>query len=484
MVSEGTFLSGRYRLGEKVAGGGMGTVYRATDEKLGRDVAVKVLAPNLAGDESFVERFRREALAAAGLAHPNIANVFDYGQEDGTHFIVMELAPGRDLSRVLREEGPLPADRVARIVPQICAALGHAHAAGIVHRDIKPGNVIVDERDRVKVTDFGIARAAGDSKLTVTGSVLGTAHYISPEQAAGADLTPASDIYSLGIVTYELLTGAVPYTGESLMSVAMRHVNDEVPPPSAIDPNIPGHLDAIVRRATQKDPKDRYADTEEMAAAFDPATTPSVAGTTAVLGAAGGSGAGTAVLSETEQTVWPIPGNRWDATSLGRKVLLGFAALAVIALALAMWRVATARDEIVTKRDGRQERRSAPVDRSVEPSRGEQRSTIPESVIGLDYREVSALLAAEGAAVEATFLGGEELFAFVESNAIDPKNADPNEVVGTDPAPGESVPAGEKITLYVSNGLDGEGNDDDEDDDEERGPPDHAKGKKDKGKDD
>lgn len=469
MVTNEILLSGRYRLIEKLAGGGMGTVHRAVDEKLNREVAVKVLAPHLAGDTNFVERFRREALAVAGLAHPNIANVFDYGEDEATHFIVMEMAQGRDLSRVLREEGPLPPDRVARIVPQICAALGHAHAAGIVHRDVKPGNVILDAHDRVKVTDFGIARASGESKLTVTGSVLGTAHYISPEQASGAELTPSSDIYSLGIVTYELSTGAVPFTGESLMSVALRHVNDEVPAPSALDPDVPPYLDEIVRRATHKDPNQRFADTQEMAAAFEP--------TDAVATAAGG----TAVLPAAEQTIWPIPGDRWDPAQLGRRVLIGLAALAVIAVAFAAWRVATSADDAPARRAATQ---------AQEPPAEPRNFVIPATVIGVDHRDVMAAFVGDGADVETSFLAGDELVTFLRTNAVDVGDADRGEVVGTDPPPGESFSEEQPITLYVSGGLAGAGGDDDEDeedqeDDDERGPPGHAKDKKGKkGKDD
>lgn len=469
MVTSDSLLSGRYRLSDKIAGGGMGTVYRALDEKLNRDVAVKVLATGLAGDVNFVERFRREALAAAGLAHPNIANVFDYGREEDMHFIVMELVAGRDLARVLREQGPLSADRVARIVPQICAALGHAHAAGIVHRDVKPGNVIVDENDRVKVTDFGIARAAGESRLTATGSVLGTAHYISPEQASGAELTPASDIYSLGIVTYELLTGAVPFTGDSLMSVAMRHLNEEVPLPSTLDPAIPSDMDEIVRRATRKDPRERFADTAEMAAAFDP-TEP---GTTAALGAAGG----TSVLRATEQTVWPVPGDRWDAARLGRRVLIGFAALALIAVGLAAWRITTSGDAPATSAG----------DQTTGRADDRRNLMISPNVIGVDYRQVVDSFAEDGAEVETTFLGGDELRSFLERNEVDTEDADPGEVVGTDPPPGESFSRDETITLYVSDGLGDDDDERDEDEDDkgdERGPPDHAKNKKGKGKND
>lgn len=454
MVGVDTLLQGRYRLGEKIASGGMGTVYRATDEKLGRTVAIKLLAANLADDAKFVERFRREARSAAGLRHPNIANVFDAGDEDDCHFIVMEVAEGRDLSRLLREEGPLSPERTVRIVGQICLALGHAHAAGIVHRDVKPANVIVDDDDGVKVTDFGIARAADESKLTMTGSVLGTAHYISPEQASGKELGPSSDIYSLGIVTFETLTGALPFTGESLMAVAMRHVSDEVPAPSTITASVPAALDDVVRRATRKEPRERFRDAQEMhdALAATVATSP---GTTAVLEPVADPGLAA--------TVWPIPGTRWDPVSLGRKVLLVFALLGAIALALLVWRL-TATDPL-SERTQRDQATSPP--RTEEP---QQQNFTPSSiVIGRNYEEIQAALAEEGYESEVIPLEGDALAAFLLDNDVAPEDAEEGEVVGTEPPTGGTVTEGQAITLFVSAGLDKH---------DEHGPPGKAKGHK------
>ena len=432
MVGPGSLLRDRYQLEEKLATGGMGSVYRATDLKLGRPVAMKLLAPNLAEDATFVERFRREARAAAGLRHPKIANVFDAGQADDAHFIVMELAEGRDLARLLREEGPLSEERAVNIVDQICLALGHAHAAGIIHRDIKPANIIVGDDDSVKVTDFGIARAADESKLTVTGSVLGTAHYISPEQAEGKPLTATSDIYSLGIVMFETLTGAVPFTGESLMSVALRHMNEQVPPPSTMDPGISTEMDEIVARATRKAPSERYGDASEMHEALSSALTPGDA-PTAVLAAG----------SETDQTstVWPIPGDRWDPHSLGRKVLVVFGVLALIALSLAAWRLASFEPPT--------EARSPAA-----PERTAQNLTLPAGVIGMDHEEVQQELAASGLESRLEFVEGAELERFLEDAGIDPEQAEEGEVIGTDLPPGESLQEGQTITLFVSSGLD------------------------------
>ena len=453
MVSVDTLLRGRYRIGEKIAGGGMGTVFAATDEKLNRKVAVKCLADHLAGDASFVERFRREAQAAAGLSHPNIATVYDYGEEDGCHFIVMEIAEGRDLARVLREEGPLEPERAAPILGQICAALGHAHAAGIVHRDVKPANVILDDEGHVKVTDFGIARAAGDSKLTLTGTVLGTAHYISPEQANGDALTPQSDIYSLGVVAYELLTGALPFTGESLMAVAMRHVSEQVPPPSGLNPGVPVAMDEIVERATSKDPEDRFADTDEMAAALSAATD------TAPLAA--GS---TTPLERQPQTIYPIPGERWDPATLGRRVLIGFAILVVIALGFLTWRL-VAQEE---PRRERQERAGGGAQREQEPQTSpsaptEENPSFGPNVIGLDYNEVIDALERDAPqfGYETVFLEGEELVEFLSDNGVSPEDAEEGEVVGTDPPVDVPFTNGEAITLFISSGIeDFEGFDD------------------------
>lgn len=449
MVGAGSLLQDRYRLEEKLATGGMGSVFRATDEKLDRSVAVKILAANLAEDESFVERFRREARAAAGLRHPRIANVFDAGEADDCHFIVMELAGGRDLARLLREEGPLSQERSVGIVDQICLALGHAHAAGIIHRDVKPANIIVGDDDSVKVTDFGIARAADDSKLTATGSVLGTAHYISPEQAEGKPLTPGSDIYSLGIVMFETLTGAVPFTGESLMSVAMRHINEEVPPPSSISKEVSPEVDEVVLRSTRKDPVDRYRDAAEMHAAL--------------LGVQTGGADSTAVLpamapTKEESTVWPIPGDRWDPESLGRKVLLVFGVLGAIAISLAVWRLISS-DPPAAAPAGRQtSRETAPA----------ENLSVPSSVIGMHYEQAAAELAQAGFGSETTFLEGKELEELLDAEGLDPEQADEGEVVATDPAPGETVEEGQTITLLVS----GVGIDTDEDDE-----PGKSKGK-------
>lgn len=259
-------LAGRYRLVRRVATGGMGTIHDAVDVRLGRRVAVKILKPEYADDPRFVERFTREARAAAGLTHPHIAQVFDSGHDAGQYFIVMEYVDGDDLGRMLSQQTRLAPARAARIAAQVCSALAAAHTVGIVHRDVKPGNVLLAPGDQVKLTDFGIAQTQGQAALTGTGLVLGTADYLSPEQAAGQTATPASDIYSAGIVLFEMLTGAVPFVGASPVAVAHDHLTRPVPPVRDPAPDVPPRLAAVVERATAKDPNRRFPDAAAMEA--------------------------------------------------------------------------------------------------------------------------------------------------------------------------------------------------------------------------
>ena len=264
----GVAIAGRYRLERRLATGGMGTVHAAIDERLGRRVAVKVLRDELARDARSRERFRREARAVAALNHPSIAAIYDYGEEGDLSYIVMELVAGRDVAAMLEDEGTLDPHHATEIIAAVLDALGHAHDAGIVHRDVKPGNVIVTPSHVVKVTDFGIARAAGDERLTATGAVLGSAHYLSPEQARGERATPSSDIYSTGVLLFEILTGSPPFDGESPVLVAERRLTESVPAPSRVVAGISESLDEVVRRATSKRPEDRYPSAAHMAHAL------------------------------------------------------------------------------------------------------------------------------------------------------------------------------------------------------------------------
>jgi eukaryotic-like serine/threonine-protein kinase len=253
----------RYVIKRKLGSGGMADVYLAEDQELGRRVALKLLDDRHASDEQFVERFRREAQSAAGLNHPSIVSIFDRGQAEGTYYIAMEYLDGRTLKELLIRNGPTPPAIAIDYARQILGALAFAHRHGIVHRDIKPHNIIVRPDGRLKVTDFGIARS-GTSQMTEAGSIVGTAQYLSPEQARGAPVDPRSDLYSLGIVLYEMLTGKVPFTGDTPVEIAMKHLSQVPEPPSALRPEIPRDLDAVVMRALAKDPDQRYGTAEEM----------------------------------------------------------------------------------------------------------------------------------------------------------------------------------------------------------------------------
>jgi serine/threonine-protein kinase len=253
----------RYVIKRKLGSGGMADVYLAEDQELGRRVALKLLNDRHAADDQFVERFRREAQSAAGLNHPNIVSIFDRGRAEGTYYIAMEYLDGRTLKELLVRNGPTPIPIAIDYARQILGALSFAHRNGIIHRDIKPHNIVVGGDGRLKVTDFGIARS-GASQMTEAGSIVGTAQYLSPEQARGAPVDPRSDLYSLGIVLYEMLTGNVPFTGDTPVEIAMKHLSQIPEPPSKLRSEVPHDLDAVVMRALSKEPDQRYGSTEEM----------------------------------------------------------------------------------------------------------------------------------------------------------------------------------------------------------------------------
>jgi beta-lactam-binding protein with PASTA domain/predicted Ser/Thr protein kinase len=259
----GTVFDGRYRIIRKLGAGGMAEVYLAEDQELGRRVAIKILNDRHAADDSFVERFRREAKNAAGLSHPNIVSIYDRGEAEGTYYIAMEFLDGRSLKELIVGRGQAPIKIAIDYARQILAALGAAHRHGIVHRDIKPHNVLVGGEGRIKVTDFGIARS-GASQMTEVGSIIGTAQYLSPEQARGAPVDQTSDLYSVGVVLYEMLTGQVPFTGDTPLEIAMKHLSEVPKPPSELRPEVPHDLDSVVLRALAKEPGERYQSAEEM----------------------------------------------------------------------------------------------------------------------------------------------------------------------------------------------------------------------------
>jgi serine/threonine-protein kinase len=365
-------LSGRYETGDKLGSGGMSNVYKATDRILERTVAVKILAEHLSDDERFVARFRREALAVAKLIHPNIVPVYDTGVDDGRHYIVMEYVEGRSGAQILQRQGPCEPEIAAEIGVQACAGLDYAHRRGIIHRDVKPGNLMVvggpvgGGEMTIKLTDFGIARAIEQTRITQVGSVVGTAAYLAPEQVRGDEATPATDVYALGVVLYQFLTGRLPYEGSSLAELAVRQQNEKPLPPSTYNDEVPGTLGAAVLRALEGDPGRRYASADELSSGLrlglegEDVTLPMDAGTAAT-GVLGGETAATRHLDrETAQTEYrpaPSPTRRPEprvapspAASprpAGPKKRSGFSrfvrfVLALVALALVAAAVATA----------------------------------------------------------------------------------------------------------------------------------------------
>jgi len=304
-------LSGRYQTGERLGSGGMSNVYKATDLILERTVAVKILAEHLSDDERFIARFRREALAVAKLIHPNIVQVYDTGVDEGRHYIVMEYVEGRSGAQILQRQGPVGPEIAAEIGVQACAGLDYAHRRGIIHRDVKPGNLMVvggpvgGGEMTVKLTDFGIARAMEQTRITQVGSVVGTAAYLAPEQVRGDEATPATDVYALGVVLYQFLTGRLPYEGSSLAELAVRQQNEKPLPPTTYNDEVSETLGAAVLRALEGDPNRRYASADELASGLrlglqgEDVTLPLQEGGTAATNVLGGETAATRHLDRT-----------------------------------------------------------------------------------------------------------------------------------------------------------------------------------------
>ena len=329
-ITQDTVVDGRYRLVNRVGSGGMAVVWCAEDLQLGRKVALKLLHERFAEDHEFVERFRREASSAAGLQHPNVVSVYDRGEWEGTYYIAMEFLDGETLKDLVDREAPLRTDVAIELALQILRAARFAHRRGIIHRDFKPHNVIVDHEHRAKVTDFGIARA-GASDMTQTGSIMGTAQYLSPEQAQGEAVGAASDLYSIGIVLYEMLTGRVPFEGDTAVTIALKQVSELPVPPSHVNPEIDPALEAVVLRALEKEPAARFADADEFIAALE--------------GARGGmmppeGSATTAFAAVQEQpdgaVLAPLPpreqGRRWWLWALLAALLIAAAVIAAVML--------------------------------------------------------------------------------------------------------------------------------------------------------
>jgi serine/threonine-protein kinase len=265
MAAQETLLNGRYRLITQQGSGGMAVIYKAQDIALGRIVAVKVLRPSLTGDPTFLTRFRQEARNVANLAHPNIVTLFDFGQDGNTYYMVMEYVDGKDLKKLIRESAPFTVERALHIAIQICAGVGYAHRAELVHADVKPQNVLVTADDHVKVTDFGIAQAIAATQNQEKQSVVwGSPHYFAPEQASGEAPTPASDVYSIGIVMFEMLTGKLPYNGADQQELALAHIRDQIPHVMEFNPNVPVHLDRIIYKVMSKEPANRYRTADQL----------------------------------------------------------------------------------------------------------------------------------------------------------------------------------------------------------------------------
>jgi tRNA A-37 threonylcarbamoyl transferase component Bud32 len=382
-------LGNRYRLGERIATGGMGAVYRAVDETLGRQVAVKALRRDLADDPTFLERFRREARAAAALSHPGVAAIYDYGEADGQPFIVMELVEGENLADWLAARGPLPWQEAFAIGERVAAALAAAHAHGLVHRDVKPANIMLGRDGRAKVTDFGIAQAAQAATLTRTGMVLGSANYVAPEQAKGGHVGPAADLYSLGCVLFEAVTGETPYHGGSAVAIATQHVSAPVPDPREHRPDLPPAAAALIMRALRKQPDARFPTGTAMAAAL------------------------AAARQEDDATrVLPVPMVPADPPAPGRP-LGGFAggraprvhriwpvavgALVVVALVLLAWPLLQDRSPTGSVAERRTPGGGVSAGRAV--------VKVP-AVVGLDVGEATRRLRALGLAVDVTVADG------------------------------------------------------------------------------
>ena len=464
----------RYRITERIGSGGMADVYKAVDETLGRTVAVKVLHQRYAEDPEFVQRFRHEASAAANLSHPAIVNIYDYGVEGDNYYIVMELVRGTDLKTVVKQQGALDPIKVAEYGVQVCSALSTAHGYGIIHRDIKPQNIVLMPDGALKVMDFGIARAV-DSDSTQTGSVLGTAQYVSPEQAQGHKLGPESDLYSLGVVLYELSTGRLPFEGDTPVSVALKHVNDEAVPPRQVNPKIPPALEAVIIKAMQKDPTRRYRSAEEMredllrvVAGRSVAAQPRVEDTTVMPVIAGAMGREPAVSRvqagkrPTSPWVWvglvallliAGIGGAWAFTALNagvnvpvtQNLTLDAAKAKIVQAGLVVGNVDTRSDDTVPANEvvstdpaaGAVAKRGQRVDIVV--SSGPEMVAVP-SVLGSAEATAIITLQQDGFTVDPLITR--------EFNTKYPDGT----VFKTDPAPDAQAAKGSKIHLWVSNG--------------------------------
>jgi serine/threonine-protein kinase len=481
MSTQQRTYGGRYTVIERVGSGGMAEVYRARDELLGREVALKVLHARFSQDRAFVERFKREAQAAANLNHPNIVSLFDYGADDGAYFIVMELIDGKPLSDILRDEGALMPERAAEIAADVAKALSRAHTGGLVHRDIKPSNVMITSSGQTKVTDFGIARALGsdgDQTMTQTGMVIGTAAYFSPEQAQGNPVDARSDVYALGVVLYEMLAGRAPFTGETPLAVAYKHVREDPAAPSTVNPDVPKALDAITMKALAKNPDNRFSSATEMQEDLERFLAGQKVHATPLLGATQAmtrtqpAGSETAVLQESDYGPEPGPPSR-----AGWYVLAALGILAIFGVLAYLFATNFFGGETVkvpnvvdmdvdeatallqrkgfevevdrrpsNKREGRVLSQDPPGNEQADDgstvtlvvSGGPRQTTVPQ-IVDVPQDEAEALLEDAGLEVGDVTPGA--------SDDIDPGN-----VITSDPEPGTEVDRGSSVDLVISSG--------------------------------
>jgi serine/threonine-protein kinase len=409
-------LSDRYQVEARIGAGGMAEVYRGFDPVLNRTVAIKVLLPQMARDTSFVERFRREAQAAARLNQPNIVGVYDTGADDGTQYIVMEFIEGRTLAEFMATgRRPTPV-QAAEIAQKICAAIAAAHAQGVIHRDIKPGNVMITREGVIKVMDFGIARVLGPETAPQTSAVLGTASYLSPEQAQGGPVDARTDIYSLGAVLYELLTGRPPFTGDTPVAVAYKQVNETPAVPSSLNPDVPARLDAVVMKALSKNPSNRYQTADEFSADLARVIAGQEVEATPLMPAGGGDATQVISRPSSQTAVLPPPE---EPKGSGRKVWLG------ILIGLLLFALLAGGGYLL-------------VDSLTGDDSGGTVTVIVPNVVGETQAAAEAELEELGLEVD------------VRRREVDPDETEPGTVVAQDPRRDEEVARGSTVTITVA----------------------------------